>query len=82
MNIEKGKKYIINTNNVCFFNKGDIVVALESSGENCCVPWFIKAETYNALAIKEKNINIGDLIEKYYDDIVALYDDDIIEYQG
>lgn len=81
MNIEKGKKYIINTNNVCFFNKGDIVVALESSGESCA-PWFIKAETYDILAIKEKNINICDLIEKYYNDIWALCDDDIIEYQG
>ena len=63
MNIEKGKKYIVNIEYCCNFNKGDIVVALESSEESCA-PWFIKAETYDILTIKEKNINICDLIEK------------------
>ena len=81
MNIEKGKKYIVNIEYCCNFNKGDIVVVLESSEESCA-PWFIKAETYDILTIKEKNINICDLIEKYYDDILALCDDNIIEYQG
>lgn len=81
MNIEKGKKYIVNVECCCNLNKGDMVVALESSEESCA-PWFIKVKTYDILTIKEKNINIGELLEKYYNDIWALCDDDIIEYQG